>query len=450
MVFEVVVKFWVKRLIFLLSIVLSSNAFADNRVALVIGNSSYTHLPGLSNPLNDAKYIAETLERKGFSVALGVDQGHKQMLRKIADFESSLNSAEVGLFYYAGHGVQIKGTNYLIPVDAEVEAEFLIPSEAVAVDAVLAALERSSNKMNVIILDACRNNPFPAGSRSLSRGLARVSAPAGSIVAYATSPGSVAQDGVGSNSPYTRELVSAIEQPGLKIEEMFKKVRVSVSEETNGQQVPWEESSLTGDFYFSAPVAAKAQQAVAKDENVKPYEVAYWEAVKGSSDSQSYKAYLHKYPDGEFSQLAELELAKLKGQVEHGSNPATAESSTEALDWCARLLEDNQLTTGKDGNAFACFKSLLDDPNNSYEALVGISSIEQKYVQWASNAIGRQQYDKARSYIDKIAYVNPNSEALPSLRSSVDGKEGNAYTDDVTKLLMRKRRKSSINGHYRN
>lgn len=222
----------------------------ERKTALVIGNSAYLVSP-LRNPANDAKVMARTLRDLGFSVDERANLGQKEMKQAIEDFGRSIKSGGVGLFYYAGHGMQVDGRNYLIPVDADIQGEAEVDIKAVDAGAVLAKMDMAKNSMNIVILDACRNNPFSRSFRSANLGLASMNAPSGTLIAYATAPGSVASDGAGANGLYTQELVKSIKKPGLKIEDAFKQVRSGVQGQTQGKQVPWESSSLVGDFYFS-------------------------------------------------------------------------------------------------------------------------------------------------------------------------------------------------------
>ncbi|TVR73580.1 MAG: caspase family protein [Marinilabiliales bacterium] len=227
--------------------------YSDKKVALVIGNSDYPFAP-LRNPVHDAEDIASLLTAKGFEVLHYTDiSGIDDMKRAVREFGRRLQGGELGLFYFAGHGIQIQGINYLIPTHAEINFEEEVEYEALDVGFVLAQMEAARNQMNIVILDACRNNPFMRSFRSAGRGLAGMVAPTGTLVAYATAPGSVASDGHGRNGLYTEQLLEQIRVPGLKIEEVFKNVRTEVLARSNGQQVPWESSSLIGDFYFTMP-----------------------------------------------------------------------------------------------------------------------------------------------------------------------------------------------------
>ena len=225
-------------------------AAQERRIALVIGNGAYQSAP-LRNPVNDASDIADSLERLGFSVSLKTDANQRKMKQAIRVFGKQLRNGGVGLFYFAGHGIQVKGTNYLIPIGAEIESEGDVEFEAVDAGRVLAKMEDAGNNLNIIILDACRDNPFGRSFRSSGRGLAKMDAPTGSILAYATAPGSVASDGPGKNGLYTSARLKHMMSSGVKIEDVFKQVRIEVVNDSGKKQVPWESSSLTGDFYFN-------------------------------------------------------------------------------------------------------------------------------------------------------------------------------------------------------
>ncbi|MDP9010886.1 MAG: caspase family protein [Pseudomonadota bacterium] len=245
------------RLVFFALTVLGSAAAvsAETRIALVIGNSDYSSGP-LPNPANDAKMIGETLNNLGFEVIARRNADQNTMKRAIQEFGSRLEKAgpsAVGLFYYAGHGVQLNGRNYLIPTTAQIEREGDVEIEAVSADWVIEQMRYARNRLNIVILDACRNNPFTRSMRSVDHGLATMDAPAGILIAYSTAPGAVAADGSGRNSPYTQALSQAMRDLREPVEQVFKHVRVGVMSATSGKQVPWESSSLTGDFYFAAP-----------------------------------------------------------------------------------------------------------------------------------------------------------------------------------------------------
>lgn len=251
-------------------------------MALVIGASAYRDAP-LLNPVNDARDMTVALKEVGFEIIPGENLTQAQMKRAIAEFGQRIRRGGVGLFYFAGHGAQVKGVNYLIPVGAEIEKELDIEVEAVELDRVLNEMREARNRLNIVILDACRNNPFARGLRSIRGGLAGVSAPRGVLIAYATEPGNTASDGGRRNGLYTQELLAAMRAPGLKIEDVFKTVRMRVLEKSNGAQTPWEHSSLVGDFYFvSAPASTQTPEPAIQTGSAesKPNQVA----AEGSAD----------------------------------------------------------------------------------------------------------------------------------------------------------------------
>jgi hypothetical protein len=223
----------------------------QRKLALVIGNGNYK-TSTLANPENDARSMKEALQEVGFTVFSYENLDQAKMKKAIDEFGANLKNNEVGLFYYAGHGVQAKGYNYLIPTDAELKSEQQVEYDCVQADRVLALMEASGAKINILILDACRNNPFERSwTRSATgRGLAFMNSPSGTLVAYATSPGTTASDGSGNNGLYTAAILENIKIPDITILQMFQNVRAMVSEKSNKQQIPWESTSLTGDFYF--------------------------------------------------------------------------------------------------------------------------------------------------------------------------------------------------------
>jgi hypothetical protein len=236
----------------------------ENKTALIIGNTNY-EVGALKNPVNDAKDLAETLSKVGFDVIVAYDLTNEGMKEAVREFGKKIKeNPGIALFYYSGHGLQKSGTNYLVPIDADMEASYEIEDECMESDRVLRMLGFMKNPLNIIILDACRNNPFPSDYRSLSGGgLAQpASAPTGSIIAFSTAPGRVASDGEGKNGLYTQELIKAIRTPGLSIEQVFKATRRKVATISQEKQIPWENSSLLGDFYFiKSPEETKPEEA---------------------------------------------------------------------------------------------------------------------------------------------------------------------------------------------
>jgi formylglycine-generating enzyme required for sulfatase activity len=279
----------------------------ERRVALVIGNGAYADSP-LENPLKDARGLAAALRELGFDVLAGENAKRDQMLQLLRSFGERLRGGGVGLFYFAGHGVQVNGVNYLIPIGADIKDEPDVSDQSVSVEAVLNRMEAADNRVNLVILDACRDNPFRSFRRLQSRGLAHVQAPSGTLIAYATQPGNTAADGKGRpNSPYTTSLLQHIRTPGLKIEDFFKRVRVSVEDLTARKQTPWEHSSLRGDFYFAAPKPEPGGSVP-----VYGGEQAYWRAIEESSEAQDFRDYLKQYPNGIYVAAARVKLRRLE------------------------------------------------------------------------------------------------------------------------------------------
>ena len=227
-------------------------AASEKRLALVIGNARYQHGGSLDNPVNDARSMKSVLQELGFTVIKRENCTQRDVKKAIDDFGRKLKGYDVALFFYAGHGIQVNGNNYLVPVDARLENENDVEYDAVRADRVLAKMESAGSKTNIVILDACRDNPFERSWRRGTRGkgLAFMNAPSGSLIAYATSPGNTASDGRGENGLYTSALLKHIKTPNLTIEQLFKRVRSTIMDWSNEEQIPWESTSLRGDFYF--------------------------------------------------------------------------------------------------------------------------------------------------------------------------------------------------------
>ena len=273
-------------------------AIAEPRIALVIGNGKYTSVGSLDNPVPDAELMAKTLESKGFTVSLLTDTTQSALNRGIAKFGRDLRQAgpeATGLFFYAGHGVQSFGSNFLLPVDAQLTDAADLGLVAIQADTVLRQMFSARNKTNIVILDACRNNPFENILELNDNGLAEMKAPTGTFLSYSTSPGAVALDGLDGNSPFTKALASRIPSPGIQIEQLFKEVRIDVLKQTQGQQTPWDTSSLTGDFFFVAQKVLTAEEAAEKQ---------LWDSVSKSKDALQLMLFLRGYPKGQFSDEA--------------------------------------------------------------------------------------------------------------------------------------------------
>src|SRR5436305_9631515 len=297
-------------LLLFLPISLAHAASAENRVALVIGQSAYRAVPALPNAENDGKRMAELLTNAGFEVTAAPDLSQNDMRQTISDFAAKVAASgpdTIALVFYAGHGLQIDGENYLVPVDVDPRREADIPLQAVRLNDILNTLNAVPSKMRILMLDACRNNPFPALSGTAGRGLALVdtkSGAPGTFLSYSTSPGAEAEDGNGADSPYTTALLAVAREPGLPIEEAFKRVRVAVNKVTQGRQTPWDSSSLTEDFRFVAAADASAANAGPKPVTArrsvaewraelqgKPIEAAN-EVIVGDGSVEAYEAFV--------------------------------------------------------------------------------------------------------------------------------------------------------------
>ncbi len=289
---------------------------AETRVALVIGNSSYAFSP-LTNPKNDAEAVAKTLKAVGFAVTKVIDADQAAMRRAVVEFGRRLRQSDaVGVLYYAGHGVQVSGENFLIPIGVDIKDEAEVAFQSVNLNEVLRTMSAARSRLNIVILDACRDNPFPSSTRGGSRGLAHVVSASGTLVAYATAPGQVALDGDGINSPYSVALARHIPTAGISLEEVFKRTRKQVMEETNSTQIPWESTSLTGDFFFRPKRAEpevsgkwRSYEGVSEGEVA---ELAAWERIKESRDPAILKKHLEAYPNGSFAELIRYRLAQGK------------------------------------------------------------------------------------------------------------------------------------------
>jgi Caspase domain len=293
-------------------------ALAENRLALVIGQSAYRSVVPLPNPANDAKAMSRLLGDAGFDVTSAADLSQNDLRETVGEFAAKVatkGADTVALVFYAGHGLQIDGENFLVPVDVDPKREADIPLQAVRLNDVLNTLTSVPSKTRILLLDACRNNPFPAINRSAGHGLAIVDAKTGSpgtFMSFSTSPGAEAEDGNGADSPYTVALLAAAKEPGLSIEDTFKRVRVSVNKATEGRQTPWDSSSLTDDFRFfpgTAPAAAKpADKKRSVDEwrrelRGKPVEAAN-EMIVADGTDEAYEAFVGLYTQPPFGPQA--------------------------------------------------------------------------------------------------------------------------------------------------
>ena len=313
----------------------ATSARAEERLALIIGNSNYAAVSHLDNPVRDARLIATTLESLGFEVTLAENTTQIAMKRSIAQFGRRLRQAgedATGLFYYAGHGVQSFGSNYLLPVDVALADAADLDLLAIEAQSVLRQMASARNRTNIVILDACRNNPFETVPDLDESGLAEMKAPTGTFLAYATAPGDVALDGEGQNSPFTQALAREITVPGQPVEQAFKQVRRAVLEQSRGKQTPWDTSSLVSDFVFAPAEAHAPSVALGSAESE---EAQVWQSVRSSRDAMQIMLFLRGYGQGRFADEARTLLADLMAEeLNEGSpkeeTPAPSEAETVA------------------------------------------------------------------------------------------------------------------------
>ena len=339
------------------ALVTANNAMAERRVALVIGNGSYTKVAPLPNPPNDAKAMSALLRSLNFNVVSGSNLTREGMSDVLRKFAIEAQGADVALFFYAGHGLQLDGKNYLLPVDANLKSEIDVKLGGhLDLDTMLQQT-MSEAKVKLVLLDACRDNPFvgqiarsarATRSVAVSQGLAEMKSGEGTLLAFATGPGQVALDGDGGNSPFTRALLDNLAKPGLEIRLALTHVRADVVDRTRKQQTPWENTNLTGFFYMNpegapaAPLAAIASApAVSND-----VELEFWRSVKDSKNSEELNAYLVRYPNGSFASIARSRMAEIQvAKVEPTQAASRAVGGASAADLEKLRTEESSRAT---------------------------------------------------------------------------------------------------------
>jgi peptidoglycan hydrolase-like protein with peptidoglycan-binding domain len=338
-------RFWIAAMSVAAFLVSGNAALADKRVAFVVGNSAYRNVAPLANPAIDAKSMAKLLRNVGFDVVEGANLTRDKMTERLLEFGKKAEGADVALFFYAGHGIAVNGTNYLVPVDADLKSEMDVKlGAAINVDLTLEQTMADA-KVKLVFLDACRDNPFAAKIRSaratrsvsVQSGLAEMKSGEGTLIAFATGPGQTALDGeVGTNSPFTRALMANIASPGVEIQQAMTRVRAQVNEETGKNQLPWGHTNLIGSVYLNPaagaagrPVEAPNTPAVAPSP-VSEVELEFWRSIKDSNKPEELNAYLTSYPNGTFKSLALARIASLQDgpstttrNLTSGIDPAT-------------------------------------------------------------------------------------------------------------------------------
>lgn len=369
-------------------------SLAERRLALVIGNSSYLNVPSLPNPGNDANDMTAKLESLGFQVTRGVDLSYQDMRKTIRSFVAALKNTDIALFYYAGHGLQVNGKNYLAPIDAQLLHEEDIQFELVQVDLILAAMERNS-KTSLVFLDACRNNPLAGNlvrsmgvsrSAAVGRGLAQIGTGVGTLISFATQPGNVALDGAGRNSPFTSALVQHLGTPGEGITRNLIRVRNDVLRATDGKQVPWDNSSLTGEVVLKPlpsltgePEGSASEPATSGPQQA---EIVYWNSIRQSEDPAFFEAYLNRFPGGRFVDLARLKLAALKSGTPVNRDTAEETQPESGFDRSKLARLDPKAA----GSALPA-KPLSRSPDD-LERQLALVPDDYKRIQVALNALG--------------------------------------------------------------
>jgi hypothetical protein len=347
------------------------------RIALVVGNSNYRYVATLTNPDNDARLVARTLRSLGFTLMGGRAQTDLNRLafdQAIEQFGDRIRGADVALFYYAGHGLRVRGSNYLVPIDANPTRESEVDLQMVDSESILGQMEDAKTHLNIIILDACRNNPFAGrGLRAIGGGLAQMHAPEGTLISYATQPGSVASDGDKGDSPFTLALVHSIQQPGFDLFHTFNQVGLEVERETDGEQQPWVSSSpITVDFYFAgAPEVASTAASIVPDP-----EVVFWQSIERSRNAADYQAYLDTFPNGRFAILARSRLALYQSRPLPSAEPTSLALRTQSTGTPSAKSSKRPSHTASNEQATQLASAETVNPNENPGARIAGSYIE--------------------------------------------------------------------------
>ncbi len=384
----------------LFSLILLSSAIASDKVALVIGNGNYQDSP-LNNAINDAKDMAAAFQGLGFEVILKTDINRAETLKALREFSNRLDKDSTGVFYYSGHAVQYQQSNYLLPLDSSpVDKLEPIQRRTVPLTRVLEEIELVGNASNILILDACRLHPKYQTQTGISPGLAKIVAPAGTLIAYSTTPGKIARDGKGRNSPYTKELKQLINTPNLLVEQLFKRVREAVMQATDNQQVPSEQSYLRHDVYFAGQVDTRAL-AVQKTERL-----------------------LEKFRQSEAKKRALNQQQVLKTQLRR----------------CKEYEQQKKLSSEGTESALSCYLNILDIDADNEMALARLASLERRYLSWAEGALRQQNWDKVMTYVEVLSRLKVKDSVLSSLKTRLQqGKnhqQENRQIDSITDQLL--------------
>jgi tetratricopeptide (TPR) repeat protein len=424
----------------------------ERRVALVVGNSRYRKVSYLNNPRNDARLIAKSLKSVGFELVDGgpqLDLDKAAFDRTVQDFGDKLPGAAIALFYYAGHGIQVNGSNYLVPISANPTKESDVDFQMVDAETILHQMEDGNARLNILILDACRNNPFGGRSiRSVSSGLAQMQAPDGTMIFYATQPGAVADDGEGNDSPFTEALAETIPKPGLDISRAFNQVAVAVQDRTGRNQRPWlAQSPIEGDFFFvnPAPVPTPALAAPALGSGVPDPDVVFWLSITDRNNPEYLKSYLKEFPNGRFADIARL---RLKDETRSAPKPPTrpAESAAAEIPAAEPTPTPSAFTAKMAGvmdryAAEAMMNHLVQSGYQPYLAPTKIGGQTWYQVEvgpFASEAEARAAEEKLNALRadQQVASAprassHPSGAIAPSLNSDLSARSGTVQMDGV-------------------
>src|ERR1035437_6051065 len=419
-------------------------AKADRRVAFVVGNGAYKNVAQLPKPPVDAKAMAAVLRNVGFDVVEGTNLTRDKMTEKLLDFGKKAQGADVAVFFYAGHGIAISATNYLLPIDADIKSEMDVKlGAAINIDLTLDQT-MSDAKVKLVFLDACRDNPFAAkiksnsATRSVSvqTGLAEMKSGEGTLIAFATGPGQTALDGQeGTNSPFTRALIAHITTPGVEIQQAMTEVRAQVNEETNKGQLPWGHTNLIGSVYLN-PVAAPAPGAAASSSGPAPAAVAstssgsdveleFWRSVKESNKPEELNAYLTNYPNGQFKSLALARIASL----ENGPSTATRNLTT-GIDPATFTEEASQTTEDQIGldKARQALRNITEGNCPLY--LIRARTLH-RYLRGLTNANAQRQY-----YLtDVVEALSRDGREVRTVTTTCADPEYDLLCSDVTRPM---------------
>src|SRR5471030_906403 len=423
---------------------------SGRRVAFVVGNGAYKNVTQLPNPPIDAKAMAGVLRNAGFDVVEGINLTRDKMTERLLEFGKKTQGADVAVFFYAGHGIAVDGTNYLLPIDADIKSEMDVKlGNAINVDLTLDQTMNDS-KVKLVFLDACRHNPFAAKikanattrSVSVQTGLAEMKSGEGTLIAFATGPGQTALDGQeGTNSPFTRALMANITQPGVEIQQAMTMVRAQVNEETKKGQLPWGHTNLTGAVYLNPAAAPAGGPAMASNTSATPaasgssdVELEFWRSIKESNKPEELNAYLSSYPNGQFKSLALARIASL----ENGPSTTT-----------------RNLTTGIDPATFT------EDANQTTEDQIGLEKGQRRDVQRRLTGLGFDtkvtgkfdeqtravitRWQNARGY-PKTGYLNKLQHK--ALLSEIVSTTQTSSSDDSDDKPSRRARQGGGGGHH--